>query len=147
MKILGILCILVLGVACSKPQPRDINYTTEQCSACKMNITDKRFAAQAVLTTGKQIVFDAPECMIGWYLKGADGMRDKIHTLYVTNYASPATFIPAESAAFAVGEAWASPMGLDAAAFSSAAERDNQIKAKGGDALTYQALLRVVESE
>lgn len=110
-----------------------------------MNIEDKQFAAQAVLNTGKQMVFDAPECMLGWYLGTSQADRDKVHSLYVTDYMQPAVFIKADDAAYAVGDMWESPMGMNVAAFSTANERDKQIAAHGGEPLTYKTVLPLAE--
>ncbi len=147
MKLLAFLCTLLVVVGCGKPEPRPISYNTDQCSACKMNITDQRFGAEAVLSTGKHFVFDAPECMLDWYVAGADGLRDKIHSMYVTDYANPGTLILAEQASYVHGEHWTSPMGLDVAAFASKEVRDEQIAQHGGKPLTYSEVVHMVETE
>lgn len=145
MKIIIAICLLALSIGCSSHEPRSINYGTDQCAACKMNIEDKRFAAQAVLHTGKQVVFDAPECMLGWYLSSGQEQHDKVHALYVTDYARPTTFIVATEAAFVSGDMWESPMGMNVAAFATQAERDKQVKEHGGEPLTYQAVTHLAE--
>ena len=145
MKTIITICLLVLCAACSAPEPRSIAYGTDQCAACKMNIEDKRFAAQAVFTTGKQMVFDAPECMLGWYLGTNNEERSKVHTLYVTDYINPTSFIKANDAEYAVGDMWESPMGMNVAAFSSNESRDKQIQMHGGDPITYSALSQLAE--
>ena len=145
MKVLLAVLTLVVIAGCTNPEPRTIKYDSEQCAACKMTISDRHFAAQAVLNTGKQYVFDAPECMLGWYRSGADGAKDNVHSLYVTDYAHPETFIHAEQAFYAEGDAWESPMVLNVAAFSTAEERDNNVQGHGGTALTYPEVQKLTE--
>ncbi len=128
-------------VACNSPEPRSLNFGLDQCASCRMNIEDRRYGAQAVLRTGKQVVFDSPECLFGWYLGRDEQARDNIHSMWVTDYTKPGTFIRADDAYYVQGDAWTSPMGLNVAAFSSANRRDSAIRVSAGEPLTYHSVL------
>jgi copper chaperone NosL len=76
-----LLLIAILTVGCSSPEPHPIDYGIAQCVSCLMSVTDTRFGAEAVSTTGKTYVFDSPECMFGWYLAEHDVRSEDIHSL------------------------------------------------------------------
>ena len=106
-------CGLVL-VGCTQG-PRPVIRGTDVCAQCRMTITDMQFASQLVTARGKQHPFDSIECL-AWYLD--QHPAEEGATLWVTDYASPETFIEAHGAVYVHGPDVMSPMAANLAAFS-----------------------------
>ena len=106
--------------ACTTASVHPIAYDgTETCEYCRMVITDRRFGAEVMTTSGKAHMFDSIECLAS-YVAALDDQQ-KVKSVWVTDYAAPGTLIPAESARFLrVGDGPGSPMGLGLRAFSAA---------------------------
>lgn len=116
--VIVITVLLILLPGCSK-DPVDIQYGTQQCVNCEMNIADRSFAAQFITDKGKPFFFDAVECLAEWHNENkglVTGGR-----AYIQHYRTQ-VWILAESAYFLQSEALKSPMGLNAAAFSAPEE-------------------------
>lgn len=99
----------------SKPQP--ISYGQDVCHFCIMNIVDKQHAAQYVTKKGKQLKFDAIECMISDLT--TNNNEDKIATLLVADFGTDGEMIDAISATYLICPEIKSPMGAYLSAFST----------------------------
>lgn len=98
----------ILG-ACAPGGPRAIAYDAEPCAQCRMTISDPRFGAEVVSSTGRAYTFDSIECLAEFVAAHADAPPRGV---WVSDYARPGTFVPADSAEFRVLRGPAgSPMG------------------------------------
>ncbi len=107
---LAFLIVLVLAISCSdKPEsgPVKIYYGEDICESCKMIISEKDFAAQYKLSTGKTVKFDDLGCMFH-YMKGED--KAQISAVYVMDYDSK-QWIDGESAYYVWTDNISTPMG------------------------------------
>lgn len=107
---LAFLIILVLAISCSdNPEsgPVEIYYGEDICESCKMIISEKDFAAQYKLSTGKTVKFDDLGCMFH-YMKGED--KAQISAVYVMDYDSK-QWIDGESAYYVWTDNISTPMG------------------------------------
>jgi copper chaperone NosL len=57
--------VLAATMACGVPG-HAIAFGLDRCAECRMLVSDKRFGAQIVLDTGKEITFDSIECMYAY---------------------------------------------------------------------------------
>jgi len=105
-----------------------------------MRITDRKFGAELVTSTGKTYVFDAPECMLGSVRSGNPVSKDNIHSLWVTDFVRPGTLINAQTAFYLESDMIRSPMGMNVAAFSMASDRDRAAMSFPGSARNYDAV-------
>jgi len=103
-----------LGVAgaallagCAAGAPR-LALGHDQCERCHMLVTDGRFGAVIVTTTGKQLPFDGVDCLLE-YLETTPSVDAA--SLWVTDAASPGTLVPAEQATYVMEGALRAPMG------------------------------------
>lgn len=128
---------LVLLGACAAPGPRAVVLNEDQCGFCRMEVTDARFAAEAITNTGRIHVFDSVECMAG-YARGAE--PGSLRTLWVTDAEHPGTFVEVEAAGYLVGSALRGPMGQTVAFASPEAARAAQAT-HGGTVSTWRAIL------
>lgn len=101
--------------ACGAPGPRPVLLNEEQCDYCRMEISDARFAAEAITRTGRIHVFDSVECLAG-YAAGAES--GTVASLWVTDAEHPGTFVKADAAGYLLDSAMRGPMGR-AVAFAS----------------------------
>ena len=136
-----VLLVSLVPLGCSSPEPHPIDYGNTECASCMMMVTDPRFGAEAVTTTGKTFVFDAIECMMGWYLAEDGVTQEDIHSLWVSNHAAPGTLIDVSTALFLHSEELRSPMSMNVASFSSERERRDAQARYGGEPITYEQML------
>jgi len=124
-RVVWLIVVAALAAAgCSSPEAEPIEYGRAQCAACRMGISDSKFGAELVTSTGKVTVFDSPECLIEYCAAGSVE-TDQIHSQWVTDFINTETLIDARSAWYLQSDMIKSPMGLNVAAFTSkeAAER------------------------
>ncbi|MCB0685802.1 MAG: hypothetical protein KDC53_04735 [Saprospiraceae bacterium] len=96
--------------------PQAINYEIDQCSACKMTISDPRFGAELITTKGKIFKFDAIECMVPELLKsGTSGYS----YILATDYNNPGVLVEAQKLYFLISREIPSPMGGFLSAYSN----------------------------
>jgi copper chaperone NosL len=122
-------CILLWAVlfilaACSPkpegPQPPEINYGQEMCSACGMSIDDPRFAAATLLASGKYLKFDDAGEMFRYHMNHPE---DQVAAWFVHDYPSE-KWIRGEQAIFVHSTSLQTPMGSGVAAFADRAEAE-----------------------
>jgi len=107
---LALLFVMVLVFSCKNdPQtgPVEIYYGEDICENCKMIISEKDFAAQYKLSTGKTVKFDDLGCMFH-YMKGEE--KAQIDAVYVMDYDSK-QWIDGESAYYVWTDNISTPMG------------------------------------
>jgi copper chaperone NosL len=137
--------IWVLGVllfSCS-PTPRPIRFGTDECTLCKMIISDQRFGSEIVMATGKIYTFDSIECMAN-YLRVGISDTSSVAQLLVVNVLSPGTLIDALSARYLRSEKLPSPMGADLSAYASDDDARKAQASYGGDVLSWEEVKRYV---
>ena len=105
-----------------------------------MTVSDARFGAELVATTGKVYPFDAVECLTAHFAEHP-GAAEAAHSLWVAPFDAPGTLIPVARAHFLQSGAIASPMGGGFAAYTTAAARDAALDAVGGAALDWGGVL------
>lgn len=140
LTVFTVLGIALLASSCGSPEPRAISYGQEDCHSCKMRITDRKFGAELVTSTGKTYVFDALECMLGSVRSNKPVGKEDIHSLWVTDFVHPGTLINAQTAFYLESEMIRSPMGMNVAAFSVANDRDRAAMSFPGTARSYDAV-------
>jgi len=132
----------VLGLAlatltsCANVQPRALVLNTDECGYCRMTISDRRFGAQVITTTGRQLVFDSAECVAGFL---ASAPAESIASVWVLDAQSPGTWIPAERAGYLVDATLRGPMGR-VTAFATPEHASSAVAALGGHTLSWVAI-------
>lgn len=133
----GGLSAAVLLAGCSTG-PRPIAYGEDVCVHCKMTISDERFGAEMVTTTGKVLTFDSIECL-GAYASEAN---ESTASYWVTDMEKRGDLISAGSAYFIQSDAIRSPMGGGLGAFATSAQRDRFLEENAGTAMTWEDVRR-----
>jgi copper chaperone NosL len=135
----ALLTALVLSTAsCASVSPRDLVVDEDACAHCKMQISDPRFGSQVVTTTGRQLVFDSPECLAAFLEKAPAEM---VATVWVLDVEKPGSWVNAEQAGYLRDASLRSPMGR-ITAFASPAAAEAARARLGGQPLTWDAVRR-----
>jgi copper chaperone NosL len=133
---------LALGVAllgCPPPAPRPIAYGDEPCRHCHMTITDPRFAAELVTSTGKVYVFDDVGCLTAFVHEGTVP-ASQVHGLWVYDYLQPDSLLDARQALYLRVDTLATPMASHLAALRAGPAADSLRARLGGTLLTWDRL-------
>ena len=136
-RLLMALAFAAWTVACDAPGPRAVVLNEDQCGFCRMEVTDARFAAEAITRTGRITVFDSVECLAG-YVRGTDPAT--LHALWVTDADHPGTFVKADDAGFLIESSLRGPMGRTVAFASPEAARAAQ-DTYGGSVASWREVL------
>lgn len=111
------MCFLLLFsvVNCSvRKEPVPILFGKDQCSYCKMTISNPKFGAELITDKGRILKYDAAECMINHL----DENAPQYHKLYAVPYNAPKELQQVDSLQFLISPDFRSPMGANLAAFS-----------------------------
>lgn len=135
--------LAVAGCQARGPQP--IAYGTDTCEVCRMTISEPRFGAEVVTSTGKARKFDSIECLASWVLQAREA--GTAASAWVTDYRKPGTFVAADSAVYLRGGGPHSPMGLRLMAFGADAEPAALVREFGGEPLGWSEVLALVQRE
>lgn len=121
MKYYILLFIGMLLASCSN-EPEPIAYGSDHCSYCKMTIVSKAYSAQMVTKKGKQIKYDAIECMVQDNLQNYEA--SEIAIMLVADYEEPGSMLPVQDASFVIDENINSPMGANLAAIKKGSNQE-----------------------
>ncbi len=131
---------LLLFTACQshKLEPAALS-PEDMCTACKMAISEKQFAAQYLTKDGDAVKFDDLGCLAR-YLKGHPQQRADIAAFFVMDYETK-QWLKAESAFFVHADKFQTPMSGGFAAFNARQPAEAEAAAKQGRLLTWQEVL------
>ncbi len=111
-----ILFALSLSVlSCSNANAVPIKLNIDNCSFCKMSISDGKYGAEVITQKGRVYKFDDIMCMVNYCKENAD---TKIGAYYVNDFAKDNNLIPAQTAFFLSEGTINSPMHGGIIAFS-----------------------------
>jgi copper chaperone NosL len=124
--------------ACASAGPPQVHYGEENCAQCRMTISDPRFGASVVTGKGKVLKFDSVECAAS-YMASADSAG--IREVWVSDYSSPGSFVPAQRATFIRTKAVSSPMGSGILALGTGADVNALRLELGGELLEWETVV------
>jgi len=137
LMLIGSLFIGCLFTLCNVgPQP--INYGSDQCSSCKMIISDSRFGAELVTHKGKIYKYDATECMVREFIKSGN---EKYRFMLITHVFEPSLLKDAANSFYLVSPDFPSPMGGNLSAYGSKSEALSAQNKFNGDIYSWEELL------
>lgn len=108
---------LILLSGCFSQEPSEIRLHTDECTYCKMVISDIQFAAQLVSDKGKSYKFDSIECMAAYTHQNPEIAENA--RLYLSDYTQKENWMLLENASVYHSEEVQSPMGLSLFAIPS----------------------------
>lgn len=111
--------------------PEPIHYGQDNCHACKMTLTDRRFGAEIITDKGKVFKFDDLNCLVG-YIKEGQIPKENIAQVVAVDFKKTGQFVDVQKAFFLQTEALKSPMRADIASFSDKNELESTRTQTGG---------------
>lgn len=131
MKTLLLLLFPLSLAACdSEPGPETLVKGQDACALCRMPVSDPRFAAQITEPGELPRFFDDPGCMVE-FVKSGD-RKGRPATAWVADHRSGA-WVRADRAVYTRVPALSTPMNHKLIAHETAASRDADPEARGGE--------------
>ena len=125
---LALLGAAVLGACAGPPEgPATLDTRHEQCSFCRMGVSDRRFAAQVTARGAEPTFFDDAGCLRDWLKEPTEKAP---WTVWVSDHRTK-TFVPAQTAVYAKSPTVQTPMSSGILAWADAASRDADPAAAG----------------
>jgi copper chaperone NosL len=140
-----LIFLSVIQLFCS-PEPQPIIFGNDQCTHCKMIISDMRYGAELVSNKGKIYKFDSVECLAAFSLSQTFA-GEEIHSMWVINFAEPQALIAATTAVYLHSPQLPSPMGLNLSAFSERMSAQKLSNHYPGNIITWQDVQSLVGNE
>ena len=112
----GVAAILMLMIVSCNTAPEPIKVGADNCTFCKMTISDARYGAEIVTKKGKTYKFDDAHCVLTYLKNMAD--NKEVSDVYFTDFDGKHELIAASQALFLKSDQLNSPMGGNVAAFS-----------------------------
>jgi copper chaperone NosL len=132
----ALMAIILLAVSC-KIKPEPIQFGTDACYFCKMNIVERSHASQAVSSKGKQFKYDAIECMVKDI---TINQNSDMSIVLVSNYLNAGEMLNAEEATFIISSNIPSPMGGNLSALKTRKASEDLKNEHGGEIYDWTAL-------
>lgn len=138
----ALLFSLFMSSCSAKTEP--FNYGKDECSFCKMGIIDTKFGGEIVTKKTKVYKFDDVICMIR-FIKAGTVKEDETAKKVVINFEKQNDFIDVNKSVFWISPELKSPMGSNAAAFSSKQAAEKTKAGKDGSFLTWEELYKDIK--
>ena len=134
-----ILALLWMMPSClnSPPEPVEVAFNEDTCSRCRMALSDKSFAAEAVSPDGHVDFFDDIGCLARWLRERDLAPRTGIFVLDYQEH----EWLNAEAAHYVLSDRLPTPMGYGLAALRSRAAAEKLAANTGARILTWEQVL------
>ena len=136
----ALICLILVDIQACRTDisPQAIAYGKDQCTYCRMTISDARFGSQLVTQKGRAYNFDDVHCMLA-YIQEGNIKREEVAAFYLPDFGTN-ELKPAEELFYLQSEALGSPMQGNIAAFIKQSDRDEMLNEIGGTPLTWEEL-------
>jgi copper chaperone NosL len=111
-----------------------------------MTIADSGYGSEMVTAKGKVYRFDSIECLAAFSITGGIA-AENIHSMWVTDFNLPKTFLRADKATIIASERQKSPMGVGLIAVKSPEQAARLIEGVGGKVLPWEQVRTLVKTE
>ena len=129
--------MLFLGACTYKPKP--IQAGKDNCSFCKMTISDTKFAAEILNENGKVFLFDDIKCA-QTYFATVDEVAAKKHQVFFINFLNNQEFLPASQAILLQSNDLRTPMAGGIIACANKTDFETLSKEYSGKEISWQTL-------
>ncbi len=138
---LSLFLMSVITLGCAGPsvqldKPPDIRYGEDMCDQCRMIISEARFAAAYVTSSGEVRRFDD----IGGMLRFRAEHNEDVAVYWVHDYETE-EWLKADQAYFVVSDGVQTPMGFGIVALGDRQRAQRLAEEKQGKVLTFEELL------
>jgi len=139
MRTLEALAVLFCIAGCGGAlEPAELHLNDEACSLCRMAVSQRPFAAQAVTRSGRTDFFDNIGCLVRWAPENAPPDET---ALFVVDHETGA-WLDAKRAHYVRSETLDTPMSSGLAAFGAKEKAAAAAKTLKGRVLDWEALCK-----
>jgi len=131
------LPFFIFSTSCTPDGPEVINIHKDNCSHCKMTISEEHFAAELITQKGRVYKFDDIACMVAFR---KENMDKTLKNVYVHYFPGENELIPAEKAFYIKSAELRSPMSGNIAAFKTEAEAQEYISTFKGEITDWNTI-------
>jgi copper chaperone NosL len=110
------LPMLVMLNSCT-PGPEPLKIGKDNCSFCKMTISDNRYGAELITRKGKVYKFDDSHCLLA-FIRSNTVSRNETATVYFTDFTGTHALLRADQALLLQSDFFKGPMNGNLVAFS-----------------------------
>ena len=144
-RLLGMTALLVTIVACSggRPEPIEFTLNEENCSFCRMAVSQREFAAQVVTVTGSFDAFDDIGCLRDWV---KEQKPSETAGIFVVDY-EKGQWIDARTASYVLSRKLPTPMSSGLAAYQEQTSAENAAAGLAGEVLQWEEILHESDHE
>ncbi|MBX2906132.1 MAG: nitrous oxide reductase accessory protein NosL [Taibaiella sp.] len=137
-QLLLLLLPALLLTSCS-PAPIPIKIGVDNCDYCRMTISDPRFGAELLISTGKAYKFDDIVCLNA-FSKSLDKDKVKNATAYFTDFSGSHSLVEAKSSLLLKSKELKCPMNGHLAAFSNQDSLDFAMATFHGEQTSWEKI-------
>lgn len=141
MKVAAVLSISLSMLTGCSSEPQAIRVGVDDCTFCKMKISDNRFGAEIVTTKGKVYKFDDAHCILS-FIKSAAVAKNELGTVYFTTFNTPHDLMKVDEVKFLQSPSFKSPMNGNIAAFSNEEQLAKVIPEFNGNRISWEEMLK-----
>ncbi|MGQ0739079.1 MAG: nitrous oxide reductase accessory protein NosL [Bacteroidota bacterium] len=134
----------VLMTTGCKPKTEPFDYGKDNCYFCKMGIADPKYGGEIVTRKSKLYKFDDVVCLVRFLQSGTLKEEEIAHKVII-NFEKQNDFLDVNKAVFLVSPGLRSPMGSNAAAFSSQQAAEKAGVGKGGQLMKWNELYNKIK--
>ncbi len=136
--------IISFFITSCNPKPEPFQYGKDNCYFCKMGIVDPKFGGEVVTKKSKVYKFDDIVCM-GRFLHSGALKEEDIAKKVTINFEKENDFLDVDKATFWINAELRSPMGSNAAAFSTKEAAEKAKAGKEGELLSWNDLYQRIK--
>lgn len=140
MPVAALALFSLLGLASCSSGPQPVKVGVDQCSFCKMGISDTRFACELITQKGKLYKFDDTHCMIS-FVSAPGWDKNSVKDYYIANFSQPDQWLSAGNALLVHSDQLKSPMGGNIAAFSNETEQKAVAEEFAGTTVSWNEIV------
>jgi copper chaperone NosL len=133
-----ILLFVAISISSCSHSAQPIKPGTDNCSFCKMTISDEKYGAEIMTKKGKAYKFDDTHCLLS-FLHGQIETKDIAET-YFTDFESPHKLLAVKDAYLFQSDELKTPMGGHVAAFSKEESVQQLAKQISGTTISWNQL-------
>ncbi len=141
----GVTMFLVALTACTAgpPEPIEITLNEENCSFCRMAVSQREFAAQVVTVTGAFDTFDDIGCLRDWI---KEHHPPEASGIFVVDYQT-GQWIDARTASYVHSKKLPTPMSSGFAAYQKKTSAETAAAKLEGKVLQWEEMFSEVDHE
>ncbi len=131
---------IMLFISCGVKGPEPIILNKDECSNCKMPVSDKRYGCELITEKGRVYKFDDLSCLINYQKTNRDKTINA--QVFVSDFLAPNELTHLKELTFIRGEDMGSPMGGNIAAFSNKDSASFYLTKWKAESTTWDSLIR-----